>query len=204
MIEWRWLRIGQANGWIDHCFASNQTRVRFLRSRGISAEMIPVGYHPGWGRNRQLPRDTDVLCLGHMDRRPRGIKLRRLQESLARRGRKLTLVSGVYGAYRDELLSRARIVLSLLRMPHDLAGMRVLMGLACGALVVSEHCADTGAFRPGEHFIMAPLPELPEVVEHYLNQEAERQAIARQGHHFVTETLTLSNAVRRMLAHAAI
>jgi len=123
---------------------------------------------------------------------------------LARRGRTLTLAGDAFGADREQLLNRARIVLSLLRIPHDLAGMRMLMGMACGALVVAEDCPDTDAYRPGEHFVMARLDELPAVIEYYLVHEDERQKIARQGHRFVTEELTLANAVRKMLAYTAI
>jgi len=202
--EWRQIKLAHASGWIDHYFASTQPRVRFLRSRGINTELIPVGYHPLWGQDRQLNRDIDALFLGYINRRPRGTNLRRLQESLADRGRTLTLAGNAFGPDRAHLLNRARIVLSLLRMPHDLAGMRMLMGMACGALVVSEHCPDTDAYRPGEHFVMAGLDELPAVIDYYLAHENERRKIARQGYRFVTEELTLANAVRKMLAHTAI
>jgi hypothetical protein len=201
MSEWRWLKLAHARGWVDHCFASNQTRVRFLRSRGVSAHMVPLGYHRGWGTDLHLERNIDVLYLGYIDRRPRGVKVRRLQESLAERGCALTLAAGVQGAVREELLNRARIVLSLLRMPHDLAGMRVLMGLACGALVISESCDGTGAFLPGKHFVMAGTEQLPETILHYLAHGDERRKIAGQGHRFVTQELTLTDALTKMLEH---
>ena len=116
----------------------------------------------------------------------------------------MTFVRGAYGALRERWLNRARIVLSLLRLRHDLAGMRVLMGLACGALVVSEQCVDTGAFRPGEHFVMAERERMPEVIEHYLTHEEERERIARQGHSFVTRELTLARVVHTMLKQSGI
>jgi spore maturation protein CgeB len=97
-------------------------------------------------------------------------------------------------------LNRSRIVLSLLRVPHDLAGMRVLMGMACRALVVSEYCKGTGAYVPGEHFVMAPLNQLPETIVRYLDHESERERIASAGHRFVTEELTLQKALAKMLA----
>jgi hypothetical protein len=204
MSEWLWVKNAHARGWLDHCFASNQTRVRFLRSRGVAAEMLPVGYHPGWGQDRQLKRDIDVLFLGEIGVGPRGEMMRSLRKELARRGRTLTLARGVYGEERDVLISRSRIMLSTLRVPHDMAGMRMLLGMGCGTLVISEPCEDTGAFRPGEHFVMAEIEGLPAVIEHYLTHEEARQMIARQGHRFVTEELTLEQGMRRMLAHAAI
>ncbi len=203
MGEWLWIRSAYVNGWLDHCFASNQMRVRFLRSRGIKAEMLPVGYHPSWGRDWQLKRDIDVLFLGDIGIGLRGAVLRAVREQLGQHGRTLTLARGVYGEKRDELLSRSRTMLSVLRVPHDMAGMRVLLGLACGTLVISDLCDDTGAFQPGEHFVMAASERLPEVIEYYLTHEEERQKIARQGHRFVTEELTLAKGMRRMLAHVA-
>ena len=93
--------------------------------------------------------------------------------------------------------------MNLLRSPYDLAGLRVLLGLACGALVVSEQCDGTGEFRAGEHFVMAPLGDLPGTIAYYLDHEDERQKIAGQGHRFVTEELTLANVVRKMLTQVA-
>jgi len=199
MADWLWIKHAHANGWLDYCFASVQPRVRFLHSRGITAEMIPFGYHPDWGRDLQVRRDIDVLFLGRMGRGQRRSVLSRLQEQLTQRGRTLTLVQKAHGAGRDALLSRTRIMLNLLRAPHDLAGMRVMMGMACGALVVSEHCDDTGAFRPDQHFVMAQLDKLAEVIGFHLAHEEMRRKIAREGHRFVTQELTLANMIRKML-----
>jgi len=135
-------------------------------------------------------------------RGPRASTLRGLQAQLAQRGRLLTVIGNTHGAGREQLLNRARITLSLLRAPHDLPGLRVLLGLACGTLVVSESGAGTGAFRPGEHFVTAGPDQLPGTIEYYLTHEAERQKIARQGHAFVTRELTLPNVLRTMLAQA--
>ena len=199
MADWRWIRAAHASGWLDHCFATVQPRVRFLRSRGIAAEMLPVGYHPDWGRDRGLPRDIDVLFLGDIRRGRRADLVRWLGRQLAARGRTLTVVRKAHGADRESLLGRARIAVNLLRAPHDLAGVRLLMGMGCGALIVSEPCADTGAFEPGRHFVMAEVARLPEVIDEYLVDDEKRQAIAREGQRLVTEELTLTRVVSRML-----
>lgn len=200
--DWEWIRHARAQGWVDHCFATVQPRVRFLERRGVPAGLAPFGYHPDWGRDRQLPRDIDVLFLGALGRGPRHVKLCRLQDALAARGRTLTFVSGVQGAVREAWLNRARIVLCLLRTPHDLPAMRVMLGLACGALVVCESCADTGAFVAGEHFVMTSLEDMPAVIDRHLTHDVERQEIAAAGHRFVTKELTLPQVLRRMLAVA--
>lgn len=204
MAEWEWIKSARAHGWLDHCFASVQTRVKFLRSRGLPAELIPFGYHPKWGRDRQLRRDIDVLFLGRLGHGPREANVQWIQEELQRRGCPLKWVRHAFGAEREELLSRTRIMLSLLRVPHDEAGMRVMIGLAGGALVISEACPDPGEFVPGKHYVTAPLREIPARVEYYLKHEAERSVIAAEGHRFVTAELTLPRVLRRMLGHAGI
>jgi len=204
MADWLWIRRAQAHGWFDACFASVQPRVEFLRRRGIAAEMLPFGYHPNWGRDLRLQRDIDVLFLGRIAPGPRGEVLRRLQAELAARGRTLTFVRGVRGAEREHVLNRARIMVNLLRMPHDLAGMRVLMGIACGALVVSEHADATGAFLPGKHFVMTAPDRLAEKIDYFLAHEEERQKIAAEGYRFVTQELTLAKGLGRILASVAV
>ena len=204
MAEWQWIKTARAAGWVDHCFATVQTRVQFLRSRGLNADLIPFGYHPKWGRDRRMTRDIDVLFLGRLGHGPRETNVNWLQAELQRRGRLLTWAQRAFGDAREELLSRTKIMLSLLRVPHDEAGMRVLIGLAGGALVVSEACADAGEFVPGKHYVTAPLRDIPSVVEYYLDHERERRTIAAEGHRFATEELTLPQVLRRMLQLAGI
>ncbi|MFO1477526.1 MAG: glycosyltransferase [Verrucomicrobiota bacterium] len=199
MSEWRWIKAAHEHGWIDRLYASNRPRSDFLRSRGLDAPVVPVGWHRSWGRDLGRPRDIDILFLGSAGTDARGDALRQLDSELAARARSITFAEGAYGPDRERLLNRARIVLSLLRAPHDLAGMRVLMGLACGALVVSESCPDTNAFTPGEHFVMAPRAQLADCLCHYLDNEPERARIARQGCAFVNRELTLERSLATML-----
>jgi len=198
MVEWVRIRALHRAGCIDQFFATVQPRVEFLRSRGISADLLPFGYHPDWGGDLAIERDIDVLFLGALVKR-RGVLVHQLQQQLERRGRKLTAVRRAFGEARTELLNRTRIMLVLLRTPHDMPAMRLLLGMACGALVVCEKCAGTSEFRSGEHFVMAGLEQLPEVIDYYLTHEDERCRIARQGHEFVTRELTIENMLCRLL-----
>lgn len=125
--------------------------------------------------------------------------MHQLQHQLARHRRKLTVVRRAFGVARTKLLNRTRIMLVLLRTPHDMPAMRLLLGMACGTLVVCEKCVGTGAFRSGEHFVMAELERLPEVIDHYLTHEDERCQTARWGHQFVTRELTIENMLCRLL-----
>jgi hypothetical protein len=200
MAEWRWLRQAWSQGRLDRVFASVEPRVGFLRGRGVPAELLPLGHAPAWGRDLGLDRDVDVLFLGPLDQRgPRGDLLRTLDEQLEWRGVRLTCVPRAFGHERDVWLSRARIMLAPLRIPHDMAGMRVMLGMAGGALVVAEACPGTGAFRPGEHFVMAPAEELAATIVHYLEHDDERRRIAGQGQRFLVREWTMRHAVEALL-----
>ncbi len=62
-------------------------------------------------------------------------------------------------------------MLSVGRFPGTFVGVRFLIGVACGALVVSEPLYDPSPYVPGEHFVQAPISELPGVIERYLGDE---------------------------------
>lgn len=198
MVEWQRIRQLHLAGCIDHFFATVQPRVEFLRSRGINAELLPYGYHPDFGRDLNIERNIQVLFLGRLAKR-RGLLVNKLQAQLQLRGRKLVVVERAFGETRTHLLNRTQIMLVLLRTPHDMPAMRLLLGMACGVLVVCEQCNGTGAFRPGEHFVMADLDQLPDAIDYYLAHGADRRRIAQQGHMFVTQELTMEEMLRRML-----
>ena len=163
-------------------------------------ELVPLGWWPEYGRLLGLERDIDILFLGEAV--PRRTKILR---RLARAGVEVASVggwdtaSGAWGEERTRLLNRTRVLLNLARHPGLLSGMRLQMGMANGALVASEPIFDPGPYRPGEHFVEAPLSELPALVAHYLEHEEERAAIAERAHRFVTEELTLAASVDRLV-----
>ncbi len=198
MVEWRRIRELHLAGCIDHIFATVQPRTEFLCSRGIQAELLPFGYHLDWGNDLGIKRDIEVLFLGRLEKR-RAVLVRELKSELEQRSRKLTVVQRAFGEARTHLLNRARIMLVLLRTPHDMPAMRLMLGMACGALVICEQCNGTGAFRAGEHFVMAEPERLPEVIDYYLTHEDDRRQIAWRGHEFVAQELTMEKMLRRML-----
>ena len=207
MIEHRWISRAMRRGWIDSVATSTRPRAAFLNRQGIDAAVIPVGYDARWGVDQQIERDIDVLYLGRIKPEVLGGEVRdsglvQLRDEMARRGRPLTLETGVYGAARDRLLSRARIVLCPLRVPHDLAGMRVLMGMACGAMVLSQTCPSTEDYVPGVHLVTAGFTEMADTIEYHLDHEAERERIARAGQRYVTEEMTMPQVLQAMLDRA--
>lgn len=190
---WSFIRRETERGTLDQVAASLPTRLEFLRRRGIPVTELRLGFHPAMGceadgKDGRLdnPRDYDVVFLGALrhTRRPR--LLRMLRKEWKRRGiRFLAIDRHCFGQQRSHLLSRAKIVLNLNTVPWDMPGFRFLTAVGCGTLVVSEPIRDPTPFRPGEHYVEAAIPQLPDVVEHFLRDEAAREGIVAAARRFL-------------------
>lgn len=172
-----------------------------MHRAGIDAEWLPLGYHSEYGRDLGLARDVDVLFLGAMDvpRRRRAVR------SLRRRGVELETAGSWFdhrgwGEERTGLLNRVRIMLNLSRRRGENAGLRLILGMANGALVISEPIFDSSPFVAGEHYVSASLREMPETIAHYLDREPERARVAKAGQEFATGEVTLRRSVDRLMA----
>ncbi len=200
MAQWAWIRHHAEQGRIDHIMGSAISRVEFLQSRGVSAEFVPVGYHRGMGRLTGAKRDIDVLFLGAVRKTRRVSLLKQIEHQLAGRSiRLVTVSSNCFGQQRTELLNRARIVLNLLKFPWDLPGMRFLMSMSCGALVVTERLDDPRPYRSGIHLVEADSEDIPAAIAHYLEHEDERRRIVDAAHRFVTRELTLGGVAKQIM-----
>jgi len=194
------LRQLAARGLPDYLVVSGRARQEFLAEHGIVAHWVPPGYSLDHGRDLGLERDIDVLFLGTLDVKRRRHALKRLEEA----GLNITVEGSWYdsrawGENRTRLLNRAKILLDLQRYPGELSGLRLILAMANKCLVVSEPIYDSSPFLAGEHFVIAPLQQMPQVVRHYLGHPGERQRIVEAGYRFVTEELTLWRAVTRVL-----
>ena len=171
-----------------------------LAEHGLAAETAPIGYAPFFGRDLGLERDIDVLFLGTLEVPRRTRLLRRLRLA----GVDVTAVGSwkdpaFWGENRTRLLNRTKIFLNLSRFPGQSSGSRLVLGLANGALVLSEPMYRPAPFVPGEHFVSAPLDELPALVERYLDDEAARRAVVDRGFSFMTREVTMERSVAKIL-----
>lgn len=204
MTQYLWVADMVAAGALDHVCATTRPRVEFLESRGIPATFVPLGAHAAWGRDLQIERDVDVLFLGRFHGNRRARLLQRLGSELKAKGRKLEIVDhGCWGEDRDRLLSRTKVLLNLPKFPWEFCGMRILMGMACGALVVSEACGNAEPYEPGVHFAWADVDRLSETILHYLDHEQERAGITRRARTFLERDLTLAESLETMLRTCA-
>jgi hypothetical protein len=178
---------------------------RFLCARGLPAQHINLGSHPIWGADLRLERDIPVLWLGKPGSRRRARLLDEIEAALARRGVKMLRVDGihhpyVFGPERVELFNRARLVLNILRQPHDSNLLRLYLAAPNRAMMISEPLLPHAPFVQNRHIVYAPVAELADTALHFLTYEQERRAIAEEAHQLVTTELTLMHAVENFIA----
>ena len=167
----------------QYIFVTTWGRKDFFESKGIKSHLLPVGWHEEWGYALERQRDIDVVFLGHIKdgKRTRANRLRIVNETAAglkKRGYSMQIVEQFcYGKERTELLNRTKVVLDVARTPWDLPGMRLIMSMACGALVVTSYMGNPYPFTADQHLVQSPSPSLADRIAYYLEHEDQRKAI---------------------------
>jgi hypothetical protein len=170
-----------------------------LASYGITAHHVPIGYVPELTRIPPAPyRDIDVLFVGSIVER----RLAVLQ-ALHERGANVIPAFGVYGAERDELIARAKIVLNVhMYEAKVFEVVRVSYLLANRCFVVSETGADAGienAFAGGVAF--ADYDRLVDTCLAYLRDPVGRRQVASRGF-AIMSSLGEADALRPVVGEA--
>ncbi len=192
----RWVR----NGLPDILVVATLGRREFLSERGIVADWVPLGYEPLCGQDLDLPRDIDVLFLGAQDVPRRNRLLQRLRKN----GVRIHAVGsyanqGCWGKDRTELLNRTKILLNLSRTPGEFPDLRLILGMANKALVISEPIFRPDPFVPGQHFISASIEEIPEKIRYYLAHDEMRASISERAHGLITQDVTMERSVSQIV-----
>jgi hypothetical protein len=144
-------------------------------------KIVPVGYAPVLTRIPKAPsQDIDVLIYGMS-----GERRLRTFHALVQRGLSAVFVSGLYGAARDELISRAKIVLNINLYPQTriFEIVRVSYLLANRKAVVADLDADTSIdddIRSAVKFATS-LEQLLSLCEALANNERERAKLEERG-----------------------
>ena len=154
--------------------------IEALGGQGIAASLCGIGYTPGLTHIAPAPvQDIDVLFFGSMNPRRRAV----LQDLIAR-GVRVVAVFDVYGAERDALIARSRIVINLHFYEAQVFEIvRVSHLLANRICVVSESGLDLALeapFRQGIAF--APYESLVQTCLELLADPKRRAALATAGH----------------------
>lgn len=192
----RWVKQGIP----DVLVAATVGRCGFLTERGIQADWVPLGYEPSYGRELGLSREIDVLFLGAQDVPRRNRLLRGLRE----KGIQIKAVGSYvdpscWGEERTKLLNRTKIMLNLARTPGEFPDLRLILGMANKALVISEPIYRPDPFVAGRHFVSSSIGEMPETIQYYLAHETERAVISERAHRLITRDLTMEGSVSRIL-----
>lgn len=189
---------------IDLLAVATQASRTFLAEEGIAAELVPVGYHPVDARLLNLERDISVLFIGDLRVPRRKAVLRRLErDGLAVHAVGSYSDQRYWGESRTELLNRAKILLNIPRHSGLAADLRLILGMATGALVISEPIYLPEPYEPGTHYVEAPIEEMAQTAQRYLADEEARRRITDAAYAFVTEELTLKRSFAKLLTLAA-
>jgi hypothetical protein len=170
--------------------------------------VAPFGSHQPWYGDLGLERDIDVLWMGKRATRRRSQALDRLREELHAKGVNLYVVDGeerpfVYNEERTELLNRTKITLNLLRTWYDENSLRIAMAAPNRSMVVSEPLLPhVPQYKPGEHYIAAPVEKLAETICHYLEHSQERQQIVEDAYQLSTTELTWRRSMQIIMEAA--
>lgn len=157
---------------------------------------VPIGWAPVLARiDADAEKDIDVLFYGL----PGGRRLAVFEE-LCRAGVRTVFVCGLYGASRDNLIARAKLVLNVHLYEHSkiFEVARVSYLLANRKAVVSE--AAPGTFVEadlGEAVAFAPATGLIAVCQKLLADDRARHELERRG-----EEIFRRRDVREILAQA--
>ena len=205
LMRYAWLVRQLADGWLDRLAVSTAPRAAFLSTQGMPVEYVPFGHHPLLGSAQRVTRDINVLFLGRAKIRRRQVLLERIDAALSRKGCRLHVIEGgCFGETRTSLLNRTRISINLNNYPWEVPGIRFIMSMACGALVVTESLGDVTPFGEGEHFVSAATVDLPDVVLRLLDDPVECQRLTDSARRFVTQDLTLRRSLSKLLGRSGV
>lgn len=207
--EWRhavqntlWFKRWHSALWCDLVAVSTVPRHRLLTEMGIPCEYAPLGHHPLWGTDCGEARDIDVVFLGRVKRTGRERLVSQLTRQLARAGVKLLVVDrDCYGQDRTRLLNRAKISLDLVKNMWEMPMLRLLISMACGALVVSNCPVDPHPFRE-EHLVRVDSDSLASAILEHLHDEPARRRKVEAARHCLTTELAWHPIVSRVLRRA--
>lgn len=113
----------------------------------------------------------------------------------------LHICHGIWGEPLVDYLCATKICLNVHAENEVSWEPRMQMMLACGAFVISEKITPNSYLRPGVDYVEISSPhELHQAVDYYLQHDAERLRIARNGYERVREVLDSKISFQQLIA----
>jgi len=135
-------------GRVDRLVVTSRDRRAALAGQGLDAVAIPFGYAQAVAGPIAAPgqrgRDLAIVTLARLH--PRMIGRRSVVRAWQDEELLLRILENVWGAERNALLRRSKVVLNVSWPPGDFIGLRIVLALAAGAVVVTEPLADPFPF----------------------------------------------------------
>jgi hypothetical protein len=158
----------------------SRANIEQLTARGVSGlTHVPIGYVPQLTRIVPAAEDIDVLFYGLYSKRRQAVL-----DALRARGFRVEQLFGVYGAARDALIARSKIVINMhVYEAKVLEIVRISYLLANRRAVVSEPGRDPteeSDLAPGIAF--AAYDELVDRCTELLRDERARRELAERGY----------------------
>ncbi len=163
----------------DFVFLAQKAYVQTMIKAGVKNVMwMPLACDPDIHRKVNVTKECDVGFAGSIS-----LKLDRRRNLLERIQKKFNLDS--QRKFMDEMAehySKSRIVFNN-AINNDL-NMRVFEALCSGSLLITDHATGSGLdelFNNKEHLVIYDDKDLEETIAYYLDNEADRESIARKG-----------------------
>jgi hypothetical protein len=190
---------------VDRVVVTSRDRRIALLDHGVDADAVPFGYAAAAAGPLTSPaagdRDLDFVSLGIVH--PRIAGRRAVVQQWRAQEPRLAVLDDVWGEERGRLLRRTRTVLNVARTPGNFVGLRLVLAIAAGAVVVSEPMTDPFPFVAGVHFVAAPLEGLLDAARELCADEPRRRRIAEAGQALLADELSMASCLRRALGPAA-
>lgn len=173
---------------------------------------LPVHY-ARWGlideareENPEVERDIDVLWIGTRRTRRRSQLLDRVIGQLNDLGKRTLVIDGVnhppvYGQERAQLLNRTKITLNLLPTWYDsaLAYRWPLAAASRSLLVTEESLPHAPEYRPGEHYVAAPVSSLVDTICYYLDHPQARAEIVERAYQAAMHGHSIQDSIQQIM-----
>jgi SAM-dependent methyltransferase len=165
----------------------SENNIKILNQLGVNdVEYVPVGHTHQMNRIKKSNiSDIDVLFYGSLNERRNNIL-----DQLKNYGLNVVTVFGVYGAERDELISRSKIVLNIHYYESKIFEIvRISYLLSNGICVVSESGQDLSENNYKDCVKLCNYENIFQTCLNLLNNEKEREELSVKGRNYMKSFL---------------